>query len=106
MRILNRFFGVRTFSLYDDHTDIGADPTLAKLVGHRSHGMAPRDFVELARREAHRFFVKTHGKPHDNDEKAIYLVRDGRAALVSYFHYNRDILKTDISLPQIVKGQV
>ena len=60
--ILNRFFGVRTFSLYDDHTDIGADPTLAKLAGHRSHGMAPRDFVELAGREAHRFFVKTHGK--------------------------------------------
>lgn len=103
--LLNRFFGLRSFSLYDDTTDIAADPELAKLVGHVSHGMHPRDFIELARREDHRFFVKTHGKPHSDDEKAIYMVRDGRAALVSYFHYNRDILKVGVSLPQVVSGQ-
>jgi hypothetical protein len=104
--MLYRSFGVRTFSLYDDHSDIGADPSLANLVGHRSHGMVQQDFVALARMKARRFFIKTHGRPEDNEAKAIYVVRDGRAAIVSYFHFVKDILKRDVSLAQIVKGEI
>lgn len=104
--LLNRSFGIRTFSLYDDLSDIGADPSLANLVGHRSHGMAQQDFVAFARTKPHRFFVKTHGRPEDDDAKAIYVVRDGRAAVVSHFHFVRDILKWDVSLAQIVKGEI
>lgn len=104
--MLCRFFGIQTFSLYDDHTDIGADPNLAKLVGHRSHGMDPQDFVDMANAHPRHFFVKTHGPPGENDSKAIYVVRDGRAATVSYFHYIRDILKQDVSLTKVIKGDV
>ncbi len=102
--MLYRHFGVRTFSLYDDHTDIGADAKLAELVGHRSHGMKPQDFVEMASPRTRRFFVKTHGPPGNREDKAIYVVRDGRAATVSYFHYNRDILKWQVSLTQVLTG--
>jgi hypothetical protein len=103
--MLNRFFGVSTFSLYDDDDDIGADQDLAKLVGHRSHRMAGSDFVASARMGADQFFIKTHGKPVDT-AKAIYLIRDGRAAIVSHYHYRRAIAKENVSLAQVVKGQV
>jgi hypothetical protein len=102
--MLYRHFGVRTFSLYDDHADIGADPKLAELVGHRSHGMKPQDFAAMASADTRRFFVKTHGPPDNGEDKAIYVVRDGRAAAVSYFHYNRDILKWHVSLTQVITG--
>jgi Sulfotransferase domain len=32
--------------------------------------------------------VKTHLPPRD-DQRAIYVVRDGRGAVVSYYHFNR-----------------
>ena len=103
--ILNQFFGVGSFSLYDDRADIAADSAFTELVGHRSHGWPLRDFVATARTAPEQFFVKTHTKPEDT-AKAIYLVRDGRAALVSYYHYRKDVAKENVSLAQIVRGDV
>ena len=105
--ILYRSFGLHTFSLYEDSDDVGVDPILAKLVGHRSRGMAPEDFKSMARTRPDPFFVKTHGESEAKDDaKAIYVVRDGRAAVASYFHYRKDIVKEDVSLAQVVKGDV
>ena len=39
-------------------------------------------------RHSERMFFKSHGLPRDIDTKyALYLVRDGRDALLSYYHY-------------------
>jgi hypothetical protein len=67
--------------------------------------MGQSDFVASARMGADQFFIKTHGKPEDT-AKAIYLVRDGRAAIVSHYHYRRAIAKENVSLAQVVKGHV
>lgn len=42
------------------------------------------------------FFVKTHHLPQDDSLPAVYLVRDGRDALVSYAHY---VLRIERQMP-------
>jgi hypothetical protein len=77
--LLKRLFGVSTFSLYDDPADIGADPTVAHELGHRSHGLTNEGFYEMASTKPEMYFVKTHDLPRD-DAPAIYIIRDGRAS--------------------------
>ena len=49
--------------------------------------------------------MKTHDLPRD-DAPAIYVIRDGRASIVSYFHYLRMIVGSDVSLSDVVSGSV
>jgi hypothetical protein len=51
--------------------------------------------LQTAKQSRELFFVKTHELPAD-DEPAIYLVRDGRDAIVSYAHY---MIDNRINLP-------
>ena len=48
--------------------------------------------------------VKTHDWPEDN-AKAIYVVRNGLAAIRSYKHFLRDVEKCDFSLDQVILGE-
>src|SRR6478609_26138 len=49
------------------------------------------------------FLVKTHRPPVD-DQPAIYVVRDGRKACLSYLHFDRRFRKGTKSLAEIVVG--
>lgn len=84
--ILYRAFGVHTHSMYDDKTDIGSRHEMSEAVGHLSHNLDPETFYAQATETDKRIFIKTHDAPPD-DAKAIYVVRDGRSAIISYFHY-------------------
>lgn len=84
--MLKAVFGRESYSKYDDPFDIGADAKTAALVGHRPLGEPwpaayPR-FADASEIE----FVKTHDDPEDSG-KAIYVVREGRSAVVSYHRY-------------------
>jgi hypothetical protein len=103
--LLNLAFGIKTFSLYDDSLDIGAQSELARTVGHRTHGKDREAFVTYASDSSEIFYVKTHELPQD-DAKALYVVRDGRASIVSNYHYRRDVLNEDISLAQVITSKV
>jgi hypothetical protein len=49
------------------------------------------DLISALERLDETVFVKTHGLPGDRDDtSAIYLVRDGRDAAVSYAHWAKD----------------
>lgn len=102
--ILLRCFGLNTYSLYDDLTDIGARPQLSSVVGHLNHGLDKRSFYERAVGSNETYFVKTHDAPWD-DGKAIYILRDGRSAIVSYYHYVLDFCpSTKRLLEDIIMG--
>ncbi len=47
-------------------------------------------------------FFKTHDLPQPKYKKVIYLVRDGRDAMVSYYNYNKN-LQVNITLEEMVK---
>lgn len=78
--LLYHLYGIKTSSVYNDplFQRIGA----SELIGHELL-LAPLE--ELAN-EDKVYFVKTHGLPTDNGP-AIYIVRDGRDAVVSYAKY-------------------
>jgi hypothetical protein len=65
--------------------------------------MESTQFREYARNSEKAFFVKTHELP-DDDAKTIYVVRDGRAAIVSYYHFSRFFSRPDTSLTDIITG--
>jgi hypothetical protein len=78
---LHRLFGVKSGSVFPEPP--GADPFLDALSLH-----LPEDSIDALREQDAPVFVKTH-RLADADESspAIYLVRDGRDALVSYAHF-------------------
>jgi hypothetical protein len=49
--------------------------------------------------------VKTHGLPTD-DAPAIYVVRDGRAAIVSYSHWHADNFDHRPNYQELIRGDV
>ena len=52
---------------------------------------------------AEHYFIKTHDYPED-EERAIVIVRDPRATIVSYWHYLNEIEGQSISLETVAKG--
>jgi len=83
--ILNSVFDIKTYSIYDDKGDIGADEKTSKVVGHE---FLPENFdIQKARDEEKTYYIKTHelldNRVDDND-KVIYLIRDGRESTLSF----------------------
>ncbi len=102
--VLLRCFGLNSYSLYDDLADIGGRAQFCAVVGHLSHGLNKRSFYERAAESNQTFFVKTHEPPWD-DAKAIYVVRDGRSSVVSYYHYLMDFCPdAKVFLEDIIMG--
>ncbi len=83
--LLHRLYGFPNYSIYNrDLTpkELESLPT-ADMVGET---LWPGSWEMMAEsREV--FFVKTHEMPPDQVHPAIYIVRDGRDALVSYAHF-------------------
>lgn len=76
--VLHRLYGVPTYSIYDD------DDPVAQRIGPHLVGYRPKP-VDRARmaESAEVFFTKTHKRHKGDHQRAIYLVRDGRDAVVS-----------------------
>ncbi|QOZ43988.1 hypothetical protein XH89_11190 [Bradyrhizobium sp. CCBAU 53340] len=105
--ILFKAFGVHTYSLYDDKSAIGSRPALRAAVGHISHGLDQEEFYARATSDEKLYFVKTHDAPRDK-AKAMYVVRDGRASAVSYFHYLKNFARqhnAHPSLTDVMRGR-
>jgi len=80
--VLKNLYGLGTYSVYND-------PALDRLgisdvVGHIA---LPRGKIAELQGDREVHFVKTHELPPSGADPSIYLVRDGRDALVSYAHY-------------------
>tara|TARA_B110001469_G_scaffold26403_1_gene27175 strand:- start:1114 stop:1758 length:645 start_codon:yes stop_codon:yes gene_type:complete len=92
--ILWQCFGQRSGSIYP--RDLGGKPALEEYVGHVEH--APSGKINFL--TGNLPLVKTH--EHDKDEaKAIYVVRDGRAACVSF----KAFYKERVPLEEILFGK-
>lgn len=101
--ILHHGFGLKTYSIYGDVHDIGSHAPTREVVGHEL--LPPGWTPEKAREEEQTWCVKTHELPTD-DSKAIYVIRDGREALVSYFHYLHKYTEHPASIVDVIAGAV
>jgi hypothetical protein len=101
--ILKRCFGQPSQSIYDD-AEL-AEPGLAQIIGREAVDDDPYGFIARAREAGRSLYVKTHELPPVDHHPAIYVVRDGRSAVVSHAHYVRDILKRDLTLNAVIEGK-
>jgi Sulfotransferase domain len=80
-------FGVTTWSMYEEN------------------GRDALNSIFDARASRELYIVKTHERPL-TDDPAIYLVRDGRACISSYFHYLNEVQGLPIPLETVIRGDV
>lgn len=103
--LLNRCFQVETLSVYDDYFGDGSDKVFERVVAHRRHGLDRAAIRAQAAAAPGPVFLKTHDLP-DDKSRAIYIVRDGRASIVSYRHYLQDFGGVQPSLADVIQGNV
>lgn len=102
--LMNSVFKIKTYSIYDDRFDIGADKKLSDVVGHE---FLPDGFeLEQARRSDKTFILKTHDYPTEVcvDDKIIYLLRDGRESVLSFYNFHKDYMSSHKCLLDIIDG--
>ena len=78
--VLHRLYGAPTYSIYDD------DDPVAQRVGPSLVGYRPKPERKVMSDGADIYFTKTHKRRKGDGYRAIYLVRDGRDAVVSHAH--------------------
>jgi hypothetical protein len=92
--ILWHCFGLRSASVY--RNDLGEQEDLKEYIGHIDHD--PDGGIRFEQNSIP--LVKTHKRPKD-DNPAIYVVRDGRAASVSLWHFYNGKVPLDV----IIEGR-
>lgn len=95
--ILNQCFGIRSTSVYEqENASMPEVPWLAERIGYAGDaGLAGTEWIAL----------KTHGYPSD-DAPAIYVVRDGRAATVSYAHWLKTEGGRSATFDELIRGEI
>lgn len=101
--MLEECFGLKSFSDSNDERDIGASEEFSSLVGHRHYDGDWEAFYAASAASHELVPIKTHFPPVD-DGKAIYLVRDPRAAIVSLHHYYHRYGRLDFTLEDVAMG--
>lgn len=107
---MHQVFKLPTFSEYPPEPESVRRKSDSKsrrlpFIGSARYNGTFQEFYLHARRSQQGFLVKTHHPPLD-DSPAIVMTREGRAALVSYTHFLRDIEQLDVSLPEVIRGDV
>src|SRR5262245_37671581 len=101
--ILNEVFGVKTLSKHNDRRDIGSEQSIREAVGHEFLKGRWEEVYPQMSRASETFFVKTHDGPED-EAKAIYIVRNGFASILSYQNYLRDFENIEFTLAEVIAG--
>lgn len=80
--LLTSMFGLETRSIYDE--GFGQSPDSMSSALKWKEQVCD---LEAARLNPQQLLVKTHELPPEHEDAAIYVVRDGRDALISYAHF-------------------
>lgn len=104
--VLKDVFGIETPSLAGDGDDrvFSSRPGVIEVVGHLKSATRGIELIEEAQRSDRLYIIKTH-EPPLTDDPAIYIVRDGRSAIISYYHYLNEIENLNIPLASVIDGQ-
>jgi hypothetical protein len=105
--LIHHAFGLQTRTIVGSEGDrnfIGRDGVL-DLVGASSDPKNFQDLIEEAKNSEQVYIVKTHDAPL-TDDPTIYVLRDGRSSVVSYYHFVNEIGNYTCGVEQIVRGQV
>jgi hypothetical protein len=99
--ILKRCFGADS---YDVH-NIDPRGKLADITGHTLFDGTSPELLAAARADSRPWFIKTHGTEVPDGERAIYVVRDARAAIASYRRFRSRARQREFPLEDFVLGK-
>ena len=101
--LLNSVFNIKTYSIYDDRYDIGADKATSDIVGHE---FLPDNFnLDTFRKDKKLYIIKTHELLNNDvleEDKIIYLMRDGRESTLSFWKYGVTFVKSKYTLNDVI----
>lgn len=105
--LLKDVFGLGSWSLHGegDERVFGSRSGLRDIVRHLNTSKTADELISEAQNSKEIYIIKTHERPL-TDDPAIYVVRDGRASIISYFHYLNEIENFMIPLEQVIDGDV
>lgn len=105
--LLNGVFGLPSVDIHGASAERAfiRNGTVFEAMGGVTHNLDPSDLIARARESDHLAVVKTHERP-GGDDPAIYLVRDGRSSIMSYYHYLRNVEGSDGDLEDVIRGRV
>ncbi len=91
--MLKHCFGVETYER--ESTPFGiVEDFITETIGHKELPEDWPEFYDIACEGPSQAFVKTHLPPED-DQPCIYVVRNGRQAILSYYHHCRKFFPGD-----------
>ena len=102
--VLHKIFGLQTYASKADERVFSTHPGVIGAVGHKSINVDER-VIQWARASDQLCVIKTH-EPPLTDDPAIYIIRDGRSSVVSYFYYCNEIERLSVSLDDVICGNV
>lgn len=100
--VFQNIFKLPTYSVYRVEGQNLYDPSAESL---EQAPFLPRDWRSLKSEaaDATLTLIKTHDLPEDSAE-AIYIIRDGRPTIESYYHYHKKFAFEQPSLTEIIAG--
>ena len=101
--LLNSIFELKTYSVYPEEL-ISTEPQFKEVVGHKIQ-LSASD-MEAFKNSEKLFLVKTHGPRERKEDKAIYIIRDGRDSIVSYYEYHRNVRKKETDIESVIGGYI
>lgn len=102
--ILKRCFDVATHAGHGAGID-RMPPDVLALIGHIDLRKPAAHFFLEARRSDESYFIKTHSLRQIREtDRAIYIVRDGRAATSSYRRWLSEFRQNEVALRDVVRG--
>ncbi len=98
--LLWHFYGFSPYSVYLEKELAKGEHIKKKMQEFWGHIPALLDLTTMAK-SSEWYFVKTHEMPHDHFP-AIYLVRDGRDAIISYAHFIRNFENSNVDIETLL----
>lgn len=98
--LIHQTFGIRTYSIYDE----SRAGELNRLRGGKHFDGDLDKFLRHARASSELFVVKTHDATPPAD-RSIYVVRDARAAFISYRRFIKSFHGLDVLLEDLITGK-
>ena len=103
--LLHESFAIKSYSLAGTREQDVAGEAVGQVVGHVNTDWS-NELSAAASLSSERYFVKTHEEPTSPTDRCVYVVRDGRSAVLSYYHYLREFDRLDVSLDDVIDGRV
>jgi hypothetical protein len=105
--VLRNVFGLTSTSLHPGESAVfDKFSDVSTIIGHyEEHGPDGSPDHRTEQPNTGLELVKTHDRPPDAGP-AIYIVRDGRSAIVSYFHYLRTFARFQTTIGDIIAGRL